>query len=136
MIWKHPTSRWRHWSRLVPKRANLVLVLSKKYKWPEDYFSIWCWGNSWKILTTNFYSAHIFSQLFLLSICFLVCFESMSKKSIKSEIMWFVLFSYIVVHSLRAVAMFFNILLEIKRNQRFTAHISWLSYFLWLWTDG
>ena len=37
------------------------MVLSKKYKWPEDYFSIWCWGNSWKILTTNFYSTHFFT---------------------------------------------------------------------------
>ena len=39
---------------------------------------------------------------------------------------------FFVVHLLRAVAVFFNIFLYIKRNQRFTAHISRLCYFLLL----
>ena len=32
---------------------NLTLVFSRKYKWPEHYFSVWCLGNSQKLLTTN-----------------------------------------------------------------------------------
>ena len=41
------------------------------------------------------------------------------------------MFWYFAVHSPRAVAMLFNIFLEIKRNRSFTAQIS--SYFLRLW---
>ena len=32
---------------------NLTLVFSRKYRWPEHYFSVWCLGNSQKLLTTN-----------------------------------------------------------------------------------
>ena len=32
---------------------NLTLLFSRKYKWPENYFSIWCSGNYQKLLTTN-----------------------------------------------------------------------------------
>ena len=41
---------------------NLTLVFNWKYKWPVHYFSIWCSGKSWKILTTNqFLVSTIFS---------------------------------------------------------------------------
>ena len=32
---------------------NLTLVCSRKYRWPEHYFSVWSLGNSQKLLTTN-----------------------------------------------------------------------------------
>ena len=32
---------------------NLTLVFSRKYRWPGQYFSVWCLGNSQKLLTTN-----------------------------------------------------------------------------------
>ena len=32
---------------------NLTLVFSRKYRWPEHYFSVWCLGNSQKLLKTN-----------------------------------------------------------------------------------
>ena len=32
---------------------NLTLLFSRKYRWPEHYFSVWCSGNSQKILTTD-----------------------------------------------------------------------------------
>ena len=43
------------------------------------------------------------------------------------------LFSCFAVHSLRVVAMLFNIISKIKRNQSFKVRISRLCYFLWLW---
>ena len=35
------------------KAVNLTLVFSRKYRWPEHYFSVWCLGNSQKLLKTN-----------------------------------------------------------------------------------
>ena len=32
---------------------NLTLAFSGKYRWPEHYFSVWCSGNSQKLLTPN-----------------------------------------------------------------------------------
>ena len=32
---------------------NLTLVFSRKYRWPEHYFSVWSLGNPQKLLTTN-----------------------------------------------------------------------------------
>ena len=32
---------------------NLTLVFSRKYRWPEHYFSVWSLGNSQKLLKTN-----------------------------------------------------------------------------------
>ena len=32
---------------------NLTLLLSRKCRWPEHYFSVWCLGNTQKLLTTN-----------------------------------------------------------------------------------
>ena len=36
---------------------NLALVFSRKCRWPEHYFSVWCLGNFQKLLTTNQYLA-------------------------------------------------------------------------------
>ena len=30
-----------------------MVVFSRKYRWPEHYFSVWSLGNSQKLLTTN-----------------------------------------------------------------------------------
>ena len=35
---------------------NLTLVFSRKYRWPEHYFSVWCLGISQKLLTANQFS--------------------------------------------------------------------------------
>ena len=32
---------------------NLTLVVSRKYRWPEHYFSIWFLGNTQKLLARN-----------------------------------------------------------------------------------
>ena len=32
---------------------NLIVVFSRKYRWPEHYFSLWSLGNSQKLLKTN-----------------------------------------------------------------------------------
>ena len=32
---------------------NLIVVFSRKYRWPEHYFSVWSLGNSQKLLKTN-----------------------------------------------------------------------------------
>ena len=45
--------------------ANLTLIFSRKYKWPEHYFSVCCLGNSQKLLTTNQFlvSAILFANI-------------------------------------------------------------------------
>ena len=40
---------------------NLTLVFSRKYRWPEHYFSVWSLGNSQQLLTTNQF---LFSTIF------------------------------------------------------------------------
>ena len=44
---------------------NLTLVFSRKYRWPVHYFSMWCLGNSQKLLTTNqfFVSTILFTNI-------------------------------------------------------------------------
>ena len=32
---------------------NLIVVFSRKYRWPEHYFSVWSLGNSQKLLKAN-----------------------------------------------------------------------------------
>ena len=32
---------------------NLIVFFSRKYRWPEHYFSVWFLGNSQKLLKTN-----------------------------------------------------------------------------------
>ena len=32
---------------------NLIVVFSRKYRWPEHYFSLWFLGNSQKLRKTN-----------------------------------------------------------------------------------
>ena len=31
----------------------MTFIFSRKYRWSEHYFSVWCLGNSQKLLTTN-----------------------------------------------------------------------------------
>ena len=48
---------------------NLIVVFSRKYRWPEHYFSVWSLGNSQKLLTTNqFLVSTIFFTV--MNICF------------------------------------------------------------------
>ena len=35
------------------QEVNLTLVFSRKYIWPEHYFSVWSLGNPHKLLTAN-----------------------------------------------------------------------------------
>ena len=32
---------------------NLIVIFSRKYRWPEHYFSVWSLGNCQKLLKTN-----------------------------------------------------------------------------------
>ena len=48
---------------------NLTLVFSRKCRWPEHYFSVWCLRNSQKLLTTNFQSVKYFLQSMNISFC-------------------------------------------------------------------
>ena len=63
---------------------NLTLVFSRKYRWPEHYFSVWCLVSSQKLLTTNQFlvSTNFYTNL---NISFFVlrfdCFSVMAKKS-------------------------------------------------------
>ena len=60
---------------------SLTLVFRSKYKWSECYFSIWCSGNRWKILTTNQFlvSAIFFTNINLCSNLFLIIAKKASQ---------------------------------------------------------
>ena len=54
---------------------NLTLAFSRKYRWPEHYFSVWCLGNSQKLLTTKqFLVSTIFFTIMNISF-FNLCFD-------------------------------------------------------------
>ena len=56
----------------------MTLKCSRTYKWPEHYFSVWCIGNSHKLLTTNqFLDSTIFSTNINISF-FNLCFHLFS----------------------------------------------------------
>ena len=90
----------------------------------------------------NSYNKPIFSQYhvfykykhFFFQPGFLILFQSSPEKSIKSgtvqPVLKVTIFSHCVVHSLRAVKMFFNIFSEIERHRSFTTQNSRLCYFL------
>ena len=111
---------------------NLTLVFRRKYRWPEHYFSVWSLGNSQKLLTTNqFYSQYNifynYEYLFFQS-AFCSLFNHRQRSQSNQEQCSLCcsshLFSCFAVHSLRAVAVLFNIFSSIIRNRSFTAHIS------------
>ena len=56
---------------------NFFLVVSRKYRWPEHYFSVWCLRNYQKLLTTNQFlvSTIFFRNVFLF---FNLCFDLFS----------------------------------------------------------
>ena len=122
---------------------NLIVAFGRKYRYWEHYFSVWSLGSSQKLLKTNqFLVSTIFFTIMNISF-FSLRFELFSiianeVNQIRNNVVCVVarlvfLFSCFALHSLRAVAMLFNIISEIKRNRSFTAHISRLCYFLWLW---
>ena len=119
---------------------NLNLVFSRKYRWPEHYFSVWCLGNSQKLLTTNqFLVSTIFFTIINISFFNLRfdLFSIIAKKvnQIRNNVVCVLarlFFSWFAVHSRQAVAVLFNIFSSVKRNWSFTAHFSRLFYFLWL----
>ena len=39
---------------------NLVVVFSRKYRWPENFLSVWFLGNPHKLLTANQFLVNIF----------------------------------------------------------------------------
>ena len=68
--------------------VNLALVFSRKYKWPEHYFSMQCSGNSWNILTTKqFFVSTIFftnKNISFFNLCFDL-FTIINKKSMSNQ---------------------------------------------------
>ena len=119
------------------KVVNLIVVFSRKYRWPEHYFSVWSLGNPQKLLTTNqFLVSTIFFRIMNISFFSLRfdLFSIIAKEvnQIRITVVCVVarLVSCFAEHSLRAVAMLFNIISKIKINRSFTARISRLCYFL------
>ena len=118
---------------------NLIVVFSRKYRWPEHYFSVWSLVNSQKLLETNYF---LISTIFftIMNISFFSLrfdlFSIIAKEvnQIRDNVICVVaqVFSCFNVHSLWVVAMLFNIISWIKKNRSFTALISRLCYFLWL----
>ena len=119
---------------------NLIVVFSRKYRWPEHYFSVWSLGNSQKLLKTNqFLVSTIFFTIINISFFNLRfdLFSIIAKKvnQIRNNVVCVLarlFFSWFAVHSRQAVAVLFNIFSSVKRNWSFTAHFSRLFYFLWL----
>ena len=95
---------------------NLTLVFSRKYRWPEHYFSVWCLGSSEKLLTTNqFLVSTIFFTIMNISFLNLrFDFFSIIAKEVNQVPNNVVCGTMnkeqcFTVHLLRAVAMLFNI---------------------------
>ena len=112
---------------------NLTLVFSRKDRWPEHYFSVWYWGNSQKLLTTNqFLVSTIFFTIINISFFSLRfdLFSIIAKEvnQIKSNVVCFrLVFHY---GPLQCFSTYFR---KLKKVGSFTTHISKLCYFLWLW---
>ena len=119
---------------------NLTLVCSRKYRWPEHYFSVRSLGNSQKLPTTNQYLVStIFCAITNISFFSLRfdLFSIITKKvnQIRNNVVCVVarlVFCCFDVHSLWAVAILFHTFSTIKRDRSFRAHISRLCYFSWL----
>ena len=116
------------------------MVFSRKYRWAEHSFSVWSLRNSQKLLTTNqvlvstiFFTTMNISFSSLRFDIFSIIAKEVNQ--IRNNVVCVVvhLVFLFCCHSLRAVAMVFNIIPYIKRNRSFTARISRLCYFLWLW---
>ena len=123
----------------VLKVVSLTLVLSRKYRWPEHYFSVWSLENSQKLLTTNqFFLSTIFFTItnisfFILRFDLLPIIATKEVNQIRNNTVCVVApLVYLFCYSLWAIAMLFNIFSYIKKNRSFTANISRLCYFLWL----
>ena len=121
---------------------NLTLLFSRNHRWPEHYFSAWCLGYSQKLLTTkqcllNTISFTIIDISFFhlrFDLFLIITTSQLNQK--QCNVLWFALFPCFAMHSLRAVAMPFNIFSWIKRNRSFTAHIYRLCFFLWIWFNN
>ena len=46
---------------------NLIVVFSRKYKWPEHYFSVWSLGNSQKLKTNQVLVSTVFFTIMIIS---------------------------------------------------------------------
>ena len=103
---------------------------------PEHYFSVWFFEKFWEITKNKpiFSQYNVFYnyEYFFFQSAFWSLFNHRQRSQSNQEqcSMCCSLFSCFAVHSLRVVAMLFNIISKIKRNRSFTAPISRLCYFL------
>ena len=119
---------------------NLIVVFSRKYRWPEHYFSVWSLGNSQKLLKTNqFLVSTIFFTIMKISF-FSLRFDLFS--IIAKEVNQ--IRNNVVCVVARLVFLFCCALTTGRCNafqhnfvnqKNSTACISRLCYFLWLWFD-
>ena len=119
---------------------NLIVVFSRKYRWPEHYFSVWSLGNSQKLLKTNqFLVSAIFFTIMNISF-FSLRFDLFS--IIAKEVNQ--IRNNVVCVVARLVFLFCCALTTGRCNafqhnfvnqKSSTACISRLCYFLWLWFD-
>ena len=113
---------------------NLIVVFSRKYRWPEHYFSVWSLGNSQKLLKTNqFLVSTIFFTIMNISFFNLrFDFFSIIAKEVNQ------IRNNVVCVVARLVFVFCCALTTGRCNAfqhifvSFTGHISRLCYFLWL----
>ena len=120
---------------------NLIVVFSRKYRWPEHYFSVWSLGNSQKLLTTNqFLVSTIFFTIMNISFFSLRfdLFSIIAKEinKIRSNVICVVarlaFLFYCVLPTGRCNA-FQYIFLNFRKSEFYGPYISRICYFLWLY---
>ena len=119
---------------------NFYFALSRKYRWAEHYFSLWCLKNSQKLLIINqFLVSVIFFTIIKVSF-FNLRFDLFSiivkeVNQIRNNVVCVIIrlvFLFCCAITAGRWNVFHNIFVN-QKNQNFTAHISRLCYFLWLW---
>ena len=112
---------------------NLIVVFSRKYRWPEHYFSVWSLGNSQKLLKTNQFlvSAIFFTIMNILFFSFRFDLFSIIGNNVICIVARLVFLFCCALTTGRCNAFQHNFV-----NQKSSAAcISRLCYFLWLWFD-
>ena len=112
---------------------NLIVVFSRKYRWPEHYFSVWSLGNSQKLLKTNQFlvSAIFFTIMNIFFFSFRFDLFSIIGNNVICIVPRLVFLFCCALTTGRCNAFQHNFV-----NQKSSAAcISRLCYFLWLWFD-
>ena len=112
---------------------NLIVVFSRKYRWPEHCFSIWSLGNSQKLLKTNQFlvSAIFFTIMSIFFFSFRFDLFSIIGNNVVCIVARLVFLFCCALTTSRCNAFQHNFV----NQKRSTACISRLCYFLWLWFD-